>query len=170
MGRLYPRIELCSDDQERSRRLPLHVGLRSPQRPRPTLLGCDFAWRQFYPSHARIVQIDIDPTHLGRRHPVEIGVVGDVKATLDALIPRLALRRDTRFLDDCAKRHESAFRVLDKRAAAGRGRAIPPQYLAHLIDRYAADDAVFTADGGSPMVWLLRHVRATGRRRYWPDV
>ncbi len=49
------------------------------------LLGCDFAWRQFYPEHARIVQIDIDPTHIGRRHPVEIGVVGDVKATLEAL-------------------------------------------------------------------------------------
>jgi pyruvate dehydrogenase (quinone) len=129
------------------------------------LLGCDFAWRQFYPDHARMVQIDIDPTHLGRRHPVEIGVVGDVRATLEALIPRLTPRQDTSFLDDCVKRHEDAFRMLDKRATVGRGGAIHPQYLAHLIDHYAADDAVFTADAGSPMVWLLRHVRATGRRR-----
>ncbi len=51
------------------------------------LLGYDFAWRQFYPSDARIVQIDIDPTHLGRRHPIEIGVVGEAKATLEALTP-----------------------------------------------------------------------------------
>jgi pyruvate dehydrogenase (quinone) len=129
------------------------------------LLGCDFAWRQFYPDHARIVQIDIDPTHLGRRHPVEIGVVGDVKVTLEALIPRLTPRQDTGFLDDCVKRHEKAFETLDKRATVGRGGAVHPQYLAHLIDQYAADDAVFTADGGSPMVWLLRHVRATGWRR-----
>jgi pyruvate dehydrogenase (quinone) len=129
------------------------------------LLGCDFAWRQFYPHHARIVQVDIDPTHLGRRHPVEIGVVGDVKAALEALTPRLTPRQDTSFLDDCVRRHESAFRRLDERATVGRGGAIHPQYLAHLIDQYAADDAVFTADGGSPMVWLLRHVRATGRRR-----
>jgi len=129
------------------------------------LLGCDFAWRQFYPDHARIVQIDIDPTHLGRRHPVEIGVVGDVRATLEALIPRLTPRQDTSFLDDCVKRHEDAFRMLDKRATVGRGGAIHPQYLAHLIDHYAADDAVFTADVGSPMVWLLRHIRATERRR-----
>jgi pyruvate dehydrogenase (quinone) len=128
------------------------------------LLGCDFAWRQFYPDHARIVQIDIDPTHLGRRHPVEIGVVGDVKVTLEALIPRLTPRQDTGFLDDCVKRHEKAFETLDKRATVGRGGAIHPQYLAHLIDQYAADDAV-TADCGSPMVWLLRHVRAAGRRR-----
>jgi Thiamine pyrophosphate enzyme, C-terminal TPP binding domain/IrrE N-terminal-like domain len=55
--------------------------------------------------------------------------------------------------------------MLDKRATVGRGGAIHPQYLTHLIDQYAADDAVFTADGGSPMVWALRHVRATGRRR-----
>jgi pyruvate dehydrogenase (quinone) len=129
------------------------------------LLGCDFAWRQFYPAHARIVQIDIDPTHIGRRHPVEIGVVGDVKATLEGLTPRLTARQDTRFLDDCVKRHEDAFRRLDRRATVGRGGKIHPQYLAHLIDQYADDDAVFTADGGSPMVWLLRHVRATGRRR-----
>ena len=129
------------------------------------LLGCDFAWRQFYPKHARIVQVDIDPTHLGRRHPVEIGVVGDVKATLQALIPRLKPRQETGFLDDCVKRHANAIRALDKRATVGRSGAIHPQYLAHLIDQHAADDAIFTADGGSPMVWLLRHVRATGRRR-----
>jgi pyruvate dehydrogenase (quinone) len=129
------------------------------------LLGCDFAWRQFYPSDARIVQVDIDPTHLGRRHPIEIGVVGDVKATLEALTPRLTTRQDTAFLDDCVKRHKAALQLLDKHATVGRGGGIHPQYLASLIDRYAADDAIFTADGGTPMVWLLRHIRATAQRR-----
>ncbi|MGA7384643.1 MAG: thiamine pyrophosphate-dependent enzyme [Methylocella sp.] len=88
-----------------------------------------------------------------------------MKATLEALIPRLTPRQDTGFLDDCVKRHEDASRMLDKWATVGRGGAIHPQYLTHLIDQYAADDAVFTADGGSPIVWALRHVRATGRRR-----
>jgi pyruvate dehydrogenase (quinone) len=129
------------------------------------LLGCDFAWRQFYPSHARILQIDIDPTHLGRRHPVEIGLVGDVKPTLEALISRIKLRQDTAFLDECVKRHEDANRALEKRATDARGGAIHPQYLTRLIDKHAADDAVFTADGGSPMVWVLRHIRASARRR-----
>jgi pyruvate dehydrogenase (quinone) len=129
------------------------------------LLGCDFAWRQFYPDHARIVQVDIDPTHLGRRHPVEVGVVGDVKATLEALLPRLNAREDRTFLDDCVERHQEAFRKLDKRATVGRGGAIHPQYLTRLIDQYAAEDAIFTADGGSPMVWALRHIRANGKRR-----
>ena len=129
------------------------------------LLGCDFAWRQFYPAHARIVQIDIEPTHLGRRHPVEVGAVGDVKATLDALIPRLTPRQDRNFLETASNIMRMHIKKLDKRATVGRGGAIHPQYLAHLIDQHAADDAVFTADGGSPMVWLLRHTHATARRR-----
>ena len=52
------------------------------------LLGCDFAWRQFYPDQARIVQVDIDATHLGRRHPVELGVVGDIRTLARALFAR----------------------------------------------------------------------------------
>src|SRR5699024_3812016 len=58
------------------------------------LLGCDFAWRQFYPQDAKVIQIDLDSTHLGRRSPVDIGVVGDIGATLDALLPRLNQNED----------------------------------------------------------------------------
>jgi pyruvate dehydrogenase (quinone) len=129
------------------------------------LLGCDFAWRQFYPSKARIVQIDIDGSHLGRRHPVELGVVGDIGPTLEALFPLLTPRSENAFLSDCLKRHEAALEKIDKRAVAGSGGAIHPQYLTDLIDRYADEDAIFTADGGSPMVWVLRHTRANGKRR-----
>jgi pyruvate dehydrogenase (quinone) len=129
------------------------------------LLGCDFAWRQFYPAKARIIQIDIDPTHLGRRHPVEIGAVGDIRTTIEALLPRLTEHSDRTFLNDCLKRHEKTVAHLNERATVGDGKTIRPQYLAALIDQYADDDAIFTADGGSPMVWVLRHTRATGRRR-----
>jgi len=129
------------------------------------LLGCDFAWRQFYPDNARIVQVDIDPTHVGRRHPVEVGVVGDIKATVAALLPKVAEKSDRHFLDDCVSRHAKAFETLDKRATAVEGHKIHPQYLAALIDRHAAADAIFTADAGSPTVWMLRHVKANGRRR-----
>src|SRR5471032_3378295 len=129
------------------------------------LLGCDFAWRQFYPSHARIVQIDIDATHLGRRHPIEIGAVGDIRSTVAALLPRLTQRSERAFLDDCLERHTTALAHLNQRATPGDGKTIRPQYLTALIDRYADDDAIFTADGGSPIVWVLRHTRANGRRR-----
>jgi pyruvate dehydrogenase (quinone) len=129
------------------------------------LLGCDFAWRQFYPSKAKIIQVDIDGAHLGRRHPIDLGVVGDVKATVAALLPRIKPRTDRGFLDEALKRKAKAVDKLEARATVGRGGAIHPQYLAHLIGQYADHDAIFTADGGSPMVWLLRHVPATGHNR-----
>jgi pyruvate dehydrogenase (quinone) len=128
------------------------------------LLGCDFAWRQFYPDKARIAQVDLDPTHLGRRHPVELGMAGDIKETVAALLPRLKARTDRAFLDDCLERHTKAAATLDKRASLSGGK-IHPQYLARLIDQHADEDAIFTADGGSPMVWLLRHVAVNGKRR-----
>ena len=129
------------------------------------LLGCDFAWRQFYPDKATIVQIDIDGAHLGRRHPIDLGAVGDIAATLQALSPRLTPRRERGFLDDMLKLHAKATAKLDRRATVGKGGAIHPQYLADVVATHAAPDALFTADAGSPMVWLLRHVPATGLSR-----
>ena len=129
------------------------------------LLGCDFAWRQFYPKKAKVIQIDMDPTHLGRRHPVDIGVVGDIAATLDALLPRLAPREDRAFLDARLADHEAVLKDRAHQERSGKNGLIHPQQLTRLIDRYADDDAMFTADGGSPMVWCLRHTRATGDRR-----
>ncbi len=129
------------------------------------LLGCDFAWRQFYPQYARVVQIDLDASHLGRRHPVEVGAVGDIAPTLDALQPRLEPKQDRGFLDQVLALHKEAQAHLDHLAAPGRGGLIHPQQVAALLDRYAADDAIFTADAGTPMVWALRHIRVNGKRR-----
>ena len=129
------------------------------------LLGCDFAWRQFYPDEVKIIQIDIDPSHLGRRHPVDLAAVGDVATTASALLDRVKPREDRTFLDEALARKGKAMAKLEKRATAGRSGAIHPQYLADLIAKHCADDAVLTADAGSPTVWLLRHVPATGRNR-----
>lgn len=129
------------------------------------LLGCDFAWRQFYPKQARVIQIDINGSHLGRRHPVDIGVVGDIGPTLDALHSKLRVRDDRSFLDEILAEHARALKELAHQERAGKDGLIHPQQIAFLLDKHADDDAIFTADGGSPMVWLLRHVRTNGRRR-----
>lgn len=129
------------------------------------LLGCDFAWRQYYPEKATILQVDLDGAHLGRRHPVDIGVVGDIGPTLDALLPRIAQRDDDAFLEECREHHRDAEAAQAKHAKVGKGGAIHPQYLTELISRHAERDAIFTADGGSPMVWCLRHIASTGRNR-----
>lgn len=129
------------------------------------LLGCDFAWRQFYPKDARVIQIDIDATHLGRRHPIEIGAVGDIGDTLEALQPHLSLHTDRTYLDHCLNLYREVLIDLHHQTRPGGKGLIHPQQVASLLDQHAADDAIFTADGGSPMVWLLRHIRVNGRRR-----
>ena len=129
------------------------------------LLGCDFAWRQFYPDKAKIIQVDIDGSHLGRRHPVDVGVVGDIASSIDALLPRLDTRDDGAFLDETVKLRDRAYDKLNKRAVVGSDGRIHPQYLTETIAQLAELDAIWSADGGSPMVWVLRHVPSTGRNR-----
>jgi len=134
------------------------------------LLGADFAWRQFYPQHANIVQIDIDPTHLGRRHPVTRGLVGDIKATLEALIPLLHEKSDTHFRDQYVERHREVIAHQKAKAAPKQRDTISGIYLTELIGRMAADDALMAADDGTPTVWMHRYVTATARRRFFASL
>ena len=129
------------------------------------LLGTDFAWKQFYPSHATIIQVDVDPMHIGRRHPVDLGVVGNIKDTVEALLPRLKQREDSTFLDTYLARHEKSLEAQAKRAIIGHHGKIFGQYLTWVVNRLAAGDALFAADDGTPVVWLLRMMEANGRRR-----
>ncbi|APZ43580.1 thiamine pyrophosphate-dependent enzyme [Acidihalobacter ferrooxydans] len=129
-------------------------------------LGTDFAYTQFYPDNAKIVQIDTDATHLGRRAPIDLGLVGDVGATVDALLPRLAPRTDDAHLRKALDTWADDRKRLEHSADEPDPTLIHPQFVAHTLDRLAAADAVFTADGGSPMVWLLRHLTANGQRSF----
>ncbi len=127
-------------------------------------LGADFAWPQFYPDRAKIIQIDLDPTHIGHRHPVTFGAVGDIEATLEALLPRLRQHEDDRFLASHVRRHQK-----DQESAnaetAGPDSTISGSYLTKVINKYAAKDALFTADDGTALVWTLRHIETFGKRR-----
>src|SRR6266851_5119669 len=125
------------------------------------LLGTDFAWRQFYPDHAKIIQVDIDSTHIGRRHPVDLGVVGNIKDTIQALLPRVAQRDDATFLNTYVERHKKALKAQAERATPGHRGKIPGQYLTSIINRLANQDALFAADDGTPLVWMLRWGRGT---------
>jgi pyruvate dehydrogenase (quinone) len=129
------------------------------------LLGTDFAWAQFYPDKAKIIQIDADPTHIGRRHPVTIGAVGDIKATLQALLPHLEEHNDERFLKTCVDRHHKVRATAETETVTGPQAKIPGTYLAKLINKHAADDALFAADDGTVVVWTMRHIDTYGKRR-----
>jgi pyruvate dehydrogenase (quinone) len=129
-------------------------------------LGADFAWRQFYPDKATIIQVDSDPTHLGQRHPVALGVTGDIGPTIEALLPRLGARGGSTFYDQAVSTYREVIADHNAKAALpGKGGKIPGKYLATLIDKHAAQDAVFCADDGTAAVWMVRHMPANGRRR-----
>ncbi len=130
------------------------------------MLGTDFPYKQFLPADAKIAQVDIRPENLGRRCKLELGVVGDVGATIEALLPKLTVKTNRRHLDDSLAHYRKARTGLDELARGTPGRKpIHPQYLARMISETAADDAVFTADVGTPTIWAARYLAMNGRRR-----
>ncbi|MCB4770702.1 ubiquinone-dependent pyruvate dehydrogenase [Ancylobacter sp. Lp-2] len=130
------------------------------------LLGTDFPYKQFLPTGVRIAQVDIRPEQLGRRCALELGLVGDVEATLDALIPRLAVNEDRTHLDEAVARYRKSRKGLDDLATGTPGnKPIHPQYLARLVSEAAAEDAAFTFDVGTPTIWAARYLTMNGKRR-----
>lgn len=130
------------------------------------LLGTDFPYDQFLPD-VRTAQVDIAPEKLGRRTDVDVAVHGDVKATIEAVMPLLEPKKSDKFLKAMLKKHH---RIVDKGTNAYTRNAkkltpIHPEYAMAVLDDMAADDAVFTADTGMCNVWTARYVTPNGRRR-----
>ncbi|MGM0561585.1 MAG: thiamine pyrophosphate-dependent enzyme [Pseudomonadota bacterium] len=129
------------------------------------LLGTDFPWKDFLHTKARVAQVLTHGERLGRRTHVDMGLVGDVHATLEALVPRVAYRGDDSFLQDRRKVYQEDLESLARHEQeAGADNAIGPDFLAARIDAHADDDAIFTTDTGMTTVWAARHLRSTGRR------
>ncbi|NWE13533.1 ubiquinone-dependent pyruvate dehydrogenase [Pseudomonas yamanorum] len=130
------------------------------------MLGTDFPYRQFYPTDAKIIQVDRNPQALGRRATLDLGIAADVSETIQALLPRLTRKTDRGFLETSLKHYEKARQGLDDLAEPSKaGRPIHPQYVARLLSELADDDAIFTADVGSPTVWAARYLKMNGKRR-----
>ena len=130
------------------------------------MLGTDFPYRQFYPTDAKIIQVDRDPQALGRRTTLDLGICADVSETIAALLPRLTRKADRSFLETSLKHYEKARQGLDDLAQPSKAnRPIHPQYVARLLSELADDDAIFTADVGSPTVWAARYLKMNGKRR-----
>lgn len=130
------------------------------------MLGTDFPYRQFYPTDAKIIQVDRNPQALGRRATLDLGIAADVSETIGALLPRLTRKTDRSFLETSLKHYEKARQGLDDLAQPSKAnRPIHPQYVARLLSELADDDAIFTADVGSPTVWAARYLKMNGKRR-----
>jgi len=130
------------------------------------LLGTDFPYTPFMPVENKIVQIDIKPENLGRRAKLDMGLCGDVKDTLQVLLPLVEMKEDGTFLGQQLKFYEEVkknllFYVRDP----GKPDAIHPEFVASVINELAARDAIFTVDTGMCCVWAARYIDGTGERK-----
>ena len=129
------------------------------------MLGTDFPYRQFFPEKAKIVQVDLRGEQLGRRTPIDLGLVGGVRETAEALLPLIDEGRSDSFAKESVEHYRKTRKGLDELAVDDGRQPIHPQYVARLLDELASDDAVFTADVGSPVIWASRYLTMNGRRR-----
>lgn len=129
------------------------------------LLGTDFPYVPFMPTDKKIIQVDLQPERLGRRAKLDLGLHGDIKTTLMALLPLLNTKKDESFLKaqlhvySKVKEHLQVY-VTDK----GKQHAIHPEAVAACLDKLATKDAIFTVDTGMCCVWGARYIQATGKR------
>jgi len=129
------------------------------------MLGTDFPYKEWYPSDSKIVQIDIRPERLGRRCKLDLGLVGDVKETINALLPLLQQKKDSSFLEKCQARYKDNRKNLDSHAKGETGKLIHPEYLTKVMSEQANPNAIFTADVGTPTVWAARYLDMKAGRR-----
>ncbi|GAB3786916.1 thiamine pyrophosphate-dependent enzyme [Nocardioides ungokensis] len=144
------------------------------------LVGTDFPYKAFLPTGKTVVQLDLRGAHIGRRTPVDHGLVGDARLGLEALLPLLEPKEDTKLLDKARSSYDGWLERqqhfadpdyerkpvgLLRRKVDNPEKRVRPELLAAMIDRHAADDAIFTSDTGMSTVWLSRFVRMTGTRR-----
>ncbi|HEX5469279.1 MAG TPA: thiamine pyrophosphate-requiring protein [Gaiellaceae bacterium] len=124
------------------------------------MVGSSFPYSEFLPMEgkARGVQIDIDPTMIGLRYPMEAQLVGDAKETLAALIPMLERKEDRSWREGIEKNVEEWWRLVEERAHMDAD-PINPQRVVHELSKQLPDGCILTADSGSSTNWWARQLR-----------
>jgi pyruvate dehydrogenase (quinone) len=130
------------------------------------ILGSDFPYPQFFPKHAKVIQVDSRGEQIGRRTHVDVALIGTVKATINAMLPLISSKSDDAYLRKAQKHYISARKGLDELATEDTGaEALRPEFVARTLDELASNDAIFTCDVGTPTVWAARYLTMNGRRR-----
>lgn len=125
------------------------------------MVGTSFPYIEFMPKpgQARGVQIELDPKRIGLRYPVEVGLVGDSRNTLRALIPLLKRKEDRKFLQAAQAGMKDWWELMEKRATR-RDMPMKPQVVAWELGKRLRDDAIVSCDSGTVATWWARHILA----------
>lgn len=117
------------------------------------------------PGDAKCVQIDIDAARMGLRHPVDVELVGDAKATLAVLLPLLKQKKRRGFLEDYQDRMKSWNELMEKRGTRP-DMPMKPQVVTHTLNRLLHDDAIVSSDSGTIATWTARYVEMRGNMKF----
>lgn len=130
------------------------------------MLGTNFPYDAFLPGGAQIIQVDRKVENIGRRAPVDLGLVGTVKETVAAIAPHVKSKGSQKFLQPLEKLRDKWLSSMEKQADLGRtDEPLHPQLFARAVSDRASDDAIFAVDVGECTVWIARQVAMHGERR-----
>lgn len=131
------------------------------------IVGSSFPYIEFLPKpgKAKAVQIDYDPIKIGLRYDVEVGLVGDSRRTLEALLPLLTRKQDRSFLEKAQKGMKEWWELMSKRATHP-DKPMKPQVIAHELGKRLRDDAIVSSDSGTITTWWARHIKAKRGQLY----
>ena len=131
------------------------------------MIGTSFPYMEFYPKpgKARCVQIDIDPARIGLRYPTEVGLAGDAKCVMRALLPLLEHKKNRKFLEKAQSRMKSWNELMDKRGMR-MDMPMKPQVVTHTLNRLLDDNAIVASDSGTIATWSARYIEIRGDMKF----
>jgi pyruvate dehydrogenase (quinone) len=129
--------------------------------------GSSFPYIEFYPrpGKAKTVQIDIDATRIGLRHPADVGLAGDCKTVLRGLLPLLTAKDDRSFLTKAQKRMADWNQVMQERGTR-QDMPLKPQVVTYELNKLLKNDAIVSSDSGTIATWTARYIEMRGDMQF----
>ncbi|WP_270180698.1 pyruvate oxidase [Alkalihalobacillus sp. CinArs1] len=126
------------------------------------MVGTSFPYRDYLPDDAKAIQLDIEPTQIGKRYPITVGLIGDAKWTLSYLAEHCHYQEDRDFIEKCQENMKNWWTHLEK-IEAEKSSPIKPQEIMPQLQKVVDDDAILSVDVGNVTVWTTRHFRVTNQ-------
>jgi pyruvate dehydrogenase (quinone) len=130
------------------------------------MIGTSFPYMDFYPKpgQAKCVQIELDPTRVGLRYPVDVALVGDASAILRGLLPILK-EKNHKFLKKSQDRMKTWNELMEERGTR-TDMPMKPQVVTHTLSKLLEDDAIIATDSGTITTWAARHIEMRGTMQF----
>ena len=131
------------------------------------IAGSSFPYMEFYPKpgDAKAVQIDIDPSRIGIRYPVDVGLIGDCRTVLRAILPHVEHKRHQKFLDEARHRMKDWRHLMKERGTRG-DMPMKPQVVTYELNKLLDDDAIVSSDSGTIATWSARYIDIRDRMQF----